>query len=194
MKLWPKVWCLVFSDSRCRYSIVQYNEHTYFRIDLWPWLSINRLRNDLYCVEWGVKLYSNQLQPTARYDHDRTQRDNQSQRYQLVQRIEWTRTDTTDRNNFNHAPQHDHSVLQQSCPWVHFVWNANTHTPGSRNTRGPQEDSEKHLTYNANESQARTTSQTGIVLKRLDESSSFLARRLPSTIPYCVKRKFRYLQ
>jgi len=30
---------------------------------------------------------------------------------QLVQRIEWTRADTTDRNNFNHAPQHDHSVL-----------------------------------------------------------------------------------
>ena len=24
----------------------------------------DRLRNDLYCVEWGVKLYSNQLQPT----------------------------------------------------------------------------------------------------------------------------------
>ena len=24
-------------------------------------LGIGRLRNDLYCVEWGVKLYSNQL-------------------------------------------------------------------------------------------------------------------------------------
>ena len=136
------------------------------------------------------------LQPTARYDHDRTQTDNQCQR--SVSSKDWVDTDGRTRPIATILTMHLNMITLYCSRVVHgFILcepRTHTHTPGSRNTRGPQEDSEKHLTYNPNESQARTTSQTGIVLKRLDESSSFLARRLPSTIPYCVKRKFRYLQ